>query len=547
MTGEAGLCDLLSKCLLRAINENATTCCWVCRAIGQLAVNHDKNRQSLVDAGACEFTVQTLQRYQSSPDLVAESCYAIRCVGKLYSARVRMSAASAPSTIFAALKTHVAVDAVVGEAFRALVAFSVSGENQFLMNLTSKNGAYLVMKAVKRAQKCDYVAKWGLNLIFLMSEIEPIRLKLLKDFDILEFLADMLQNGGSSDIPIWASRIVYNLSLVPGTAAKMKTAGLCEAIVTTLQRNALNPEVSSMGCYALGALAEDVNNLERLGGVGACEAVIGALRRHYTVADVVLHSSFAVHFLAQHPNNVTWMGTTGGCEAVIKAMEQHAVSSREIASMTCRAVGSLAFEDEGNIIRFRGCSTCRHLVHCLDTHWDFVEVADFGCRAVYSLALDKNMVTDLGVAGACEAVVKVLGNHKDVALVVAQACMAINALAVRQKSDKVHKSNFQKLIGRNAIELVIEVLTLYADNCDVQRAGCLALAALARSTVTRVRILKAGGVDLVIKASHTFRLNAPTFAACCSAVDHLSSKHCHYTFTYIDCRITRLYCTYRRK
>lgn len=169
--GDAGVCDILGKCLLRGINENSTTCAWVCRAVGTVATDQDHNTQLLVDAGVCEFVVQALQKYLSSIDLVAEACFCIRSMAQLYrymvfstyiiikfhyyyiiwslvplyvlytiwsyvlytnvvcvySARVRMSAALAPLVLFNAAKTHLNANVVVGEAFRGLVAFALPG------------------------------------------------------------------------------------------------------------------------------------------------------------------------------------------------------------------------------------------------------------------------------------------------------------------------------------------------------------------------------------------------------------------------------------
>jgi deoxyhypusine synthase len=69
---------------------------------------------------------------------------------------------------------------------------------------------------------------------------------------------------------------VYVISVIlllqlEGVTAKMRSAGLCEMIVSTVQRQAISPVVSAHGCLAVGGLASDMGNQARLSAAGACE------------------------------------------------------------------------------------------------------------------------------------------------------------------------------------------------------------------------------------------------------------------------------------
>lgn len=146
--------------------------------------------------------------------------------------------------------------------------------------------------------------------------------------------------------------------------------------------------VSGCGCLAIGDLAAEKDNLVRLTQSGACEAAVGALRRHDDVPDVVVQACYAIHFLCFSQNNIAWMGANGtrpsptqpqfsvlsshpypsipihlsipihinagACEAVTQALTKHISDDLMTTQSTARAVGSLAFKDEGNQVRLSG-------------------------------------------------------------------------------------------------------------------------------------------------------------------------------------------------
>lgn len=77
----------------------------------------------------------------------------------------------------------------------------------------------------------------------------------------------------------------------------MRNAGLCEVTISTVQRQAISSTVSGHGCLAIGELAIDPANHDRLSTAGASEALIGALKRHDSSIDVVINAGYAIHFL----------------------------------------------------------------------------------------------------------------------------------------------------------------------------------------------------------------------------------------------------------
>ncbi len=140
----------------------------------------------------------------------------------------------------------------------------------------------------------------------------------------------------------------------------MRNAGLCEVVVATVTTQAISAGISMHGCLAIGILASDQLNQDRLSTAGACEvnfgiyllliqllslkkniffpnkmicilfiisyiiiityilfnrkAVVGAVKRHDDDENVVINACFAVHHLSYTTNNISWMGANGGCE-----------------------------------------------------------------------------------------------------------------------------------------------------------------------------------------------------------------------------------------
>jgi hypothetical protein len=160
--------------------------------------------------------------------------------------------------------------------------------------------------------------------------------------DILDILSINLENhAGNEGTAEWGARIVHKLfQQIENVSSKMRNAGLCEMMCSTVQRQAISSIVSSVGCLAIGDLAIDKNNHDRLSSSGACEAVVGALKRHNDSIDVVDNSCFAIHYLSLTENNVSWMGAYGACEAVTNALIKHS-NSPDVAKNASNAIGMI--------------------------------------------------------------------------------------------------------------------------------------------------------------------------------------------------------------
>jgi hypothetical protein len=269
----------------------------------------------------------------------------------------------------------------------------------------------------------------------------------------------------------------------------------------------------------------DQHNHSRLTGAGAPEGVVASLRRHDDSVDVVEQSCYYLHYLAMTQNNVGWMGANGGCEAVNSALSKHMKDNPAVTRNACRAVGSLAYKDEGNQQRFRLSGTCANVVIALRTHAVDALVAEYACRAIFQLSADNANVTEFSKTNVCKLVVAVLQAHAEESGVVSQSCLAISGLAVKSKTDKVHRKNTDRLVKNNAIENIVVALRKYPKHASVQRAGAMAITSLARLDENRQRLGEAGACDLLITSLQNHGGDENVAEKIALAIDALSQRN----------------------
>ena len=251
---------------------------------------------------------------------------------------------------------------------------------------------------------------------------------------------------------------------------------------------------------------------------------MGALKRHDESIEVVVQACYAIHFLCFAQNNISWMGANGACEAVTQALQKHIQDDIMTTQSTSRAIGSLAFKDEGNQQRLHLTGACAAIVTALRTHGQDPLVAEYTCRAVYNMCTDAQNVSEFGAKGVCGLIVATMQAHFEVETVLAQACLAIFTLAVKRKTDKVHNGNTRKLVTKGAIECVITALQKYPQDTAVQRAGAMAVASLARLEPNREKLGGSGACALVLAGLKNHPTQAPVLCKMALALDVLSQS-----------------------
>ena len=283
------------------------------------------------------------------PQVCTDICWALRHIAPNESNRGRVADEFGPEKVLVVLRSFYKELPFALEASKALVSFVESESDDLIIRIVSSNAIPLFVKAMKKFyQDSEGLSRWVLNLFYLMSCNDKLLLKLSSP-DILDLLSLTLEaHAGAEGVAEWGCRMVHNLLV--GNAAvtsRMRSAGLCEMVVSCVQRQAISTSVCGYGCLAIGDLATDKGNHDKLTSAGACEAVVGSLRRHDDDPELVCQTCHAIHYLAQTDYNTGWVGANGGCEAVTVALTKHTPTSVAATRHCLRAIGSLAFNDEG--------------------------------------------------------------------------------------------------------------------------------------------------------------------------------------------------------
>ena len=526
---DAGASDVVAGAIS---NPNFTAdpqlCAWICRTIGHLAQSNASNQDTLGENLVAPNLIIALQGHQKNDQVCTEVFWAIRNLAIHHEQnRSRFREAFGPESINVAFARHVQVEVLAIEATTALVSL-INDERDEIINRIANSGAMtFVVRAMRKSPDCESLAYRALQLLYFCAAYEnpsyPIKRKLTSN-DFLECISTALENhAGDCGVAEWGCRLLHEL-VEPdsNTQARMRNAGLCEMVVSAVQRQAISDGICALGCAVIGDLALDAQNHDRLAAAGACEAACGALRRHDDNNDVVMQACYAIHYLSFTQNNVGWIGANGGCEAVAQALVKHTPSNLVVTQFAARALGSLAFKDEGNMVRIFEAGGCAAVVVALRTHPKDREISEYCCRAIYHLCGDNANVSDLGAKGACGLVVQALVTHMNVWETAAQACLAVSGLAVKTRSDKEHKGNTRKLVQRGAVENVVLCIKTYPDEPAAVRAGAMAITSLSRIDANRKKVGETGVSDLLIKGLTTHSDHADCVAKVAQAIEMLS-------------------------
>lgn len=532
LLGAAGICEPLGRALHKFLG-NIDVTMWICRAIGHLSLNNDDNREAFSGVGTIAIIVELLTNNMTNVVLGTEICWAIRNVAPIESSRAHLANEKFPELVIGCFKNHISSEMFMTEACRALVACLANEEDDLIPRIENANAVPLTLKALKKNIESESLSRWVINLMYYIAAFETDDMKggrkqplvpRLINCDILDTLSIVFEKHAHDEaLAEWGCRTVHKIAALGGsTSGKMRNAGLNEMVVSCVQRQAISQVVSGFGSLAIGDLAMDTDNHSRLATAGACEAVCAALKRHDESHEVVEQICHAVHYLAATPNNVELMRVSEGCEAVTHALGKHTPTSLEATRGAVRALGSLAKGDESSLQRFLTAGACGTVVTALKTYPQDKYVSEYACRAIYYLCHENQCVSELGKKDACKFVLIVLQAHAEEPLVTIQCLLAISGLAVKAKNEKVHKGNTKKLVSKGAIECVVTSLRKYPSDENVQKAGAMAMASLAKLDENRNKFIAAGSCQLVIAALSTHAKVEKVVAKMALAVEALA-------------------------
>jgi hypothetical protein len=158
----------------------------------------------------------------------------------------------------AVYKLHLQAEPFAVEVCRGMVNMIADETDEIIPRIASSGFIGYSLKSLKRITDSEILSEHALHCLYLLACESKSAAKLCT-YDILDVLSANLENhAGHEPVAEWGSRIVNKLiTSVPNISGKMKTAGMCEMIPATVQRQAISASVAAVGCMAIGDLAKD--------------------------------------------------------------------------------------------------------------------------------------------------------------------------------------------------------------------------------------------------------------------------------------------------
>ncbi|KAG5191838.1 armadillo-type protein [Tribonema minus] len=286
---------------------------------------------------------------------------------------------------------------------------------------------------------------------------------------------------GSVNIARWGLLAICHLlvkaQLADATAfaqcqRMFREAGACDAVVTAMQRHASDLLVARHGLQAIVYLAVDsAANNTALGTAGACQALTAAMRLHPSNNIVAFFGAQSIMLLwcGGDPNHAA-LGAAGACQAAAAAQRQF-ITDKTIRDSTAIAITILVDTSAANCAGSVAADVCGRLVEVLEASVQDKVLAGGAVAAIVSLSTACRV--QLGEAGACKALLRVLCAHVDDAGIQNAALSAILDLKVTDS-----EAGVEVLGAAGACRAVTTALQTHLTNLFIQLAGLTLMASL---------------------------------------------------------------------
>lgn len=295
--------------------------------------------------------------------------------------------------------------------------------------------------------------------------------------------SETLHNDGfnSALVVEWSCRCIGCVAINSESRLALGSAGACEAIVNALHiYTPTSVYITREGILALSCLCDTraaIPNIDRLQDLGG-QVAVKAIQKYFDDTEVCWCCCKLLISLSIRP---AYLVNASAGDFVISIMQKHYNNSL-VTDWGCRALSSLAVDDKYRDILI-GDGASDAIAQALTVA---VSSESILSAVVYKISSIQNIAGKLGIAGGNSFLTKsALG---------ASACNSIFSLADR------HFDFRQQLGDAGACESVVKVLIKFSgESSDVAGAACHAIIALCRdSPKNRNKIGIAGGCKAII-------------------------------------------------
>lgn len=511
--GKCGACGLVVTAL-QSHPENKNVAAQALKAIYGLAVKtridkvHKGNTRKLVEKGAIESIVATMQKFQDQAPVQGAAGMAIWSLAKLEANRNKLGAVGACELVAHALQLHMGTPSVVSKLASAIDSLAMNSEAnkakftglqviEYLLTALQKHEKSAIMitdclralinlstveankkrvfnepafklyvKLMKQHEKSSQVALWSCTMIYTASYNEANRI-LLGGSKACENVINVLAKHGGSDpeVAAWGCKAVVGLSLADSNKERFHNPESCNAMVKVLQNQNKEPVVAEWCTAAVVSIAVFPQNRIKLGSSGVCAALCATLTNQKNIEAIVRLGCEAVYELALEEQNQTAFKTAGILPIMIDLFNQHGTNAM-IAAEICRAISSLSSNNPEIAAQFVDLGVTELLITGLKLHIFSAPFNQWACSSIAALCgkSPKNQ-TIFGELPTIEIISKVIRQHTTVAAVCAQSMRCIRTLSFNNKenSSRVAKSDIiPSCLGLMKAHVAVDVIVEHA-------------------------------------------------------------------------------------
>lgn len=277
------------------------------------------------------------------------------------------------------------------------------------------------------------------------------------------------------------AKIATSNKLMPNILTE---AGICEAVLKLMPRTLGHAKSMEHGCQSLHCIARGHPDIiHKLGAMSACDVLPRTLRSHMKSPGVIFHGCEAIAVLATDKDNRVLFSNSGCCEVLVQVL-QKCSDDPQVVEKSCLACNWVTKKNETNIGKFGVSGACEALAVVLEKHGEHLAVVEQVFDLVGQLSVDPSNRKLFGHMQFCVSFVKALHCQMENPLAVQHGCSALAAFVLGSAFNRT------QLGQAGACQAVRKALEKYHENAAVAEAACQGIFGLSSGTYDHRQIFK---------------------------------------------------------
>ena len=369
-----------------------------CAALANLSREVD-SEQAVLDAGGVERVISSMRRHGDVARIAEEGMAALARLG-LHNeeARARQHAEGAVALVRSTLDRFASSPEVLAQACWHVSGLAREGVREvrellvaeLLQTSGGKPAPLLIAEAMRRHAHHKALVEAGLNAVWALAA-SPEDAAALTDLGLVGVLCHVMAlHQQSAHVQRAACEALA--ALCGGTQAAQQVAfdgGAVALVCAAMECDVGLVYLQTAGCRALALLAIDSKGRDAAAAVGAAELICAALEEHWESPQLNESACLALAAMTKgRADTQREVAMAGGLEMVLMAMEEHKgrdVVARSVQAAACAAIASLAADKE-NAVVLAAEKAAERVCEAMDEHARSAALQREACRALEALA-----------------------------------------------------------------------------------------------------------------------------------------------------------------